>query len=133
MPQFFTGFHQHVLTEYRLYQYGEKLAEPLWVHIMGSHTVKPVVRNFARRRVRQGLFAALAERGYTPEGRVVDTGIQEEEDGSKTKRQTPRTDLKGTISLQVTDPVAVMNLESEKYLEIGREVVRSVESKQSAR
>lgn len=133
VPQFFTGFHQHVLTEYRLYKYGEKLAEPLWVHITGSYSVKPVVRNFARRRVRQGLFAALAERGYAPEGRVAEEGNQGGEGGSKTGQRAPGADLKGTISLQVTDPVAVMSLESEKYLEIGREIVRSVESKQSAR
>lgn len=133
VPQFLSGLHQNVLTEYQLYKYGEKLVEPLWVHITGSYQVKPVVRNFARRRLRQGLFAALAERGYTPDGRVAEAGSQGEESGGKTGRRAPGPGLKGTISLQVTDPIAVLNLESEMHLEIGREIVKSVESKQSAR
>ena len=120
---FFMGWG-HVLTEYWLYRYEEMLAEPLWVHISGSLGVKPVVRNFARRRVREGIRTALAERGYTLNGKAIGGA-----DGGK---GAPVQELKGTISVYVNDPVSTVNLEREDYVEIGREIVSIVESRQAA-
>ncbi|MBE3111911.1 MAG: hypothetical protein IMZ46_15640, partial [Acidobacteria bacterium] len=124
---FFTGF-QHTMTEYWLYRYEEKLAEPLWVHIMGATSVKPVVRNCARRRVREGLRTALAEKGYTLEGRVVEGGEGEDKGPQGGE---PKAELRGTIFVNVADPMYTFNQYKEIHVEVGREIVRAVESQQS--
>lgn len=119
--------HQKVATAYTLYRYEQCLGVPLWIHIDGSHNPRPVVRNFARRRVREGIRAALAERGYTFEGRVADAG----ETGTGGAQDAPKKDLKGTVFLYVKNPVTVFNQSREKHIQVGREIVSWVESRQS--
>lgn len=125
---YFLGFG-HVLTEYRLYRYEKLLADPLWVHISSSSHVKPIVRSFSRRRVREGIRAALAERGYTLEGRRAVGSEGGERDG---RRRGSKSELKGTIWVHVMDPVFTFNHPKETHVAVGREIVDYVESHQPA-
>lgn len=124
----FTGL-QGVLTEYWLYRYEEQLSEPLWLHLTASHNVKPVVRNFARRRVREGIREALAEKGYTFGGKVAEGG---EGGAGGARRDGPMGELKGTIHVHVNDPVFTFNHDKKTHVEFGREIVRLAESQLSA-
>lgn len=123
----FTGYEK-VGTAYTLYRYELGLDSPLWIHIEGSHSPKPIVRNFARRRVREGIRAALAEKGYTFEGQVAGAGK-----GEAGGAQNPRKrDLRGTVMIQVQDTVTNASKSKERHIAYGRQVVSSIEEQQSA-
>ncbi|SPO00175.1 uncharacterized protein DNG_03024 [Cephalotrichum gorgonifer] len=121
ITQYFTH-HEHTMTEYWLYRYEEQLADPLWLQLTGSTSVKPVVRNFGKRRIRQGIHAAMAERGYTPVGKVAEVEAADDAGARPTR------ELKGTVSVTVHDPLLAFSFDRETCLEIGREIVRHVES-----
>lgn len=125
MYDMFTGYEK-VGTAYTLYRYEQRLGSPLWLHIEGSHNPKPIVRNVARRRVREGIRAALEERGYTFEGKVAD---EKGEAGGAWNRR--KQELRGTVEIFVQDPVTVANKSKERHIEFGRHVIRCIEEKQA--
>lgn len=117
---------EHVLVEYWLYKYEKQLSEPLWIHIIGSTSVKPIMRNHTRRKIRQGIHAALAEKGWAADGTIakVQTGRD------RAARKPPDFELKGSITIWIFDSASVLNSDPAKWLEVGRHIVRQVEAKQ---
>lgn len=124
MAQYFTG-PEHTLTAYWLHRYEEKLREPLWIHIVGSYQVKPVVRNSSRRRLRRGIHAALAEAGYAVDGKIAQPPLGS--DGASVI-QTPTAPLTGTVMVTVKDALAVMEMGEEECLKVGREIVQKLKT-----
>ncbi|CAI4210817.1 unnamed protein product [Parascedosporium putredinis] len=122
MAQYFTG-PEHTLTAYWLHRYEEKLSEPLWIHIVGSYQVKPVVRNSSRRRLRRGIHAALAEAGYAVDGKIAQPPLGS--DGASVI-QTPTAPLTGTVMVTIKDALAVMEMGEEECLKVGREIVQKL-------
>lgn len=127
MNQILTGYEK-VATSYTLYRYEQRLEDPLWIHIEGTHNPSVVVRNTARRRVREGIRAALVEMGYTIDGKVA--GPKERETGAA--RGSPKRDLKGTIEIFVQQPVEVAAKSKDRHLAFGKQVIEHMEQVQSA-
>lgn len=112
--------------EYWLYKYEKKLREPLWIQIVGSYAVKPIMRNFSRRKIRRAIHAAMAEKGWAPDGTIAE--VQMGQNG--TAKKPPAFELTGSLLVQIYDTIPVLDSDPEKCLELGREIVRCVEAKQ---
>jgi len=130
----FRTYHVHlfmnfedVLVEYWLYKYEKKLREPLWIQIVGSYAVQPIMRNYSRRKIRRAIHAAMAEKGWAPDGTIAE--VQTGQDG--TVEKPPAFELTGSILVQIMDTISVLDSDPAKCLELGREIVRCVEAKQS--
>jgi hypothetical protein len=125
VTDFFTR-HEHTLTEYKLFQYKQKLADPFWIRTICTKPSewKPVVRNAARRRLREGMRQALAEKGWTLEGRLVP---------SPPSQPGTQPQLRGCLHVLVYDVSVALRLDRETCVAIGREIVGGIERLQGGR
>jgi hypothetical protein len=144
VTDFFTG-QEHPITAYKLFQYKKKLVDPLWIRTACTthQGWKPVVRNTARRHVREAVRLALAERGWAFGGQQVGItplpgprtppcregrGVKGQSEGQPAGQPGGQPELRGSLTVIVLDAPAFLRLDRDRCLAIGREIVGTVEN-----
>ncbi|KKF96086.1 Cell fusion protein cfr1 [Ceratocystis platani] len=120
MPVYFSAL-EHPMSAYHMLKYERKLAtHSLFLYVHVGVTAQPVVRNYVERWVRDAIWAAMQEKGYSNTGRVLPEG--EMPPGVT----PPNQDMCGTLLVKITNPSKIVTLKRSQSLEIGRHVVQTV-------
>ncbi|KAK1986139.1 hypothetical protein LZ30DRAFT_685623 [Colletotrichum cereale] len=102
----------------RDYYEEDKKTKPLWMWFYGMSSIDtPAVVSIAKHRMKLALHAALKDRGYDAQGRIIDP---ESETGIGT---TLRGDLKGTIACVAKVPRDVVKKLPRKELRLAMDAV----------
>ncbi|KAK1590865.1 uncharacterized protein LY79DRAFT_590108 [Colletotrichum navitas] len=122
MDYFTENKYEHPKTVLMRYYYEEyKKNKPLWLWFYGFSSIDtPAVVSLAKYRMRLALHAALKDRGYDAQGRIIDP---ESETGIGT---TLRGDLKGTIACVAKYPRDVVKKLPKKELRLAMDAVVDV-------
>ncbi|KAK2060936.1 hypothetical protein LY76DRAFT_624916 [Colletotrichum caudatum] len=101
----------------RHYYEEDKKNKPLWMWFYGAGSDSPAVVSMAKYRMKLALHAALKDRGYDAQGRIIDL---ESETGIDTAL---RGDLKGTIACVAKSPRDVVKKLPKKELRLAMDAV----------